>query len=189
MSEKRSNTIAVVQHTLLPREITLIHKLIIITADTSLNNEQRMLASLDAMLEMVSDIPVLNADGALVQPLYAIRNQMRGQVKSGGKYHSDYALQLYAVAFVNILHAEGSRVEDACAEAATLLGSCGRHTSWKTVKDWRVGQQSRAFIEAVREVEEIVRTHIPMTSKDMSCMKDRARHWLEEQCKVHAKYD
>ena len=181
-----SNTSAVIKMVMNEREIALVRRLLVLNADTTLPEDKRQYAAFQAVLDMVSDIPVLNASGALVQPLYAIRRDLRGSVQNGGKDRDHYALQVYAVAFVNILHSEKVLMEDAYKKASQILASNGRAVSAATVKDWRVGENNRWFLGAVRDVEVVIREHMPLTTKKLKGLPGRAEHWFAEQCAAMA---
>jgi len=182
----KSNTSAVIKMAMNEREIALVRRLLVLKADTTLSEDKRQYAAFQAVLEMVSDIPILNASGALVQPLYAIRRDLRGSVQNGGKDRDHYALQVYAVAFVNILKSEGTLKQAADKKAADILTSNGRTVAATTVKDWRVGEKDQWFLTAVSDVEDVIRTHIPLTTKKLETLADRAEHWFGEQCEAMA---
>lgn len=181
-----SNTSALIEMTMSEREIELVRRLRVLNADTGIPHDKRQYAAFQAVLEMLSDIPVLNASGELLQPLYAIRRELRGSVQTGGKDRDHYALQVFAVAFVNIWHGKEKSVEAAYKRAAEILTSHGRPVAATTVKDWRVGEKSSLFLDTVRKVEDVVRTHIPLTTKKLESLSDRAEHWFAEQCSLLA---
>ncbi|GAB5438446.1 hypothetical protein [Falsiruegeria mediterranea] len=103
----------------------LIIRLIQLAETTDLTAEDRQEAALKLVLSMLTDIPVLNADGRLLAPLYELLDDHMNNPKNGGKPHRHGALQAAGMAYVEICKENGEAVGKAQEHVAKTMREAG----------------------------------------------------------------